>query len=318
MAFEESEFDLRTFFKSVGSVVGGPLSDSSARLMCEEEIEVLDSGSFKIDCEPVLVAGGVDGIQSQMVVCFREHRPVILSYSAAGCLSAVGLPLSVREKLQVICSEIDKEWVSGVCGNIPVELVGVGTAPEIERECVGLLSAIRDNLEQVVLRDLFDQVGNPLPASVPRTPGFEVVSEVNASGGAFIVDGALGSRPEDLRLIGIVKSVGKRYLKDESDVFALKSGYRSARFFIKAGVAGRVGRYSCYLRLHPASGLGWSHGLIRVEAFNPELLDAACAFALRNRQFSAAVDARWDRHLQIIRGVEDFLRARRPVVFSLR
>ncbi len=91
----------------------------------------------------------------------------------------------------------------------------------------------------------------------------------------------------------------------------------SPRFLMPAGSQGvTVPRYSCYVRLHDASRMAWNFGLVRLEAFKPELLDPLCALALLERQPAGSHDRRFDRHLSGVRAVEDLLRARRPTVFS--
>src|SRR4051794_15575222 len=53
---------------------------------------------------PVGVAGFADGIQSDLVVCYVEHRPVTLVWVAAGAVDPTGNLLSIRQRMAVVAS----------------------------------------------------------------------------------------------------------------------------------------------------------------------------------------------------------------------
>jgi hypothetical protein len=71
------------------------------------------------------------------------------------------------------------------------------------------------------------------------------------------------------------------------------------------------------LRLRSGRNRGWDHGLVRLEAHDPETLDAFAARCLAERQPRGNDDPRGDRHLSSIKSVEDLLKARKPYIFSL-
>ena len=71
------------------------------------------------------------------------------------------------------------------------------------------------------------------------------------------------------------------------------------------------------MRLHDANSQAWSFGMVRLEAFNPDLLDPLAARALNERQGPHSGDGRYDRHLVSVATCEKLLCARRPMVFDL-
>ena len=128
-------------------------------------------------------------------------------------------------------------------------------------------------------------------------------------------DGSLVGRSVDPRVVGIVKTTARRYMADETELWRLPKGWRSARFSIPAGNDMGVERHSCYVRLHDARRRPWDFALIRVETFDPDLCEPVAALALTDAQDGSRSDARWDRHLRGVRCVEDLMRARRPAIF---
>ena len=101
------------------------------------------------------------------------------------------------------------------------------------------------------------------------------------------------------------------YLGDES-VIPDRAGWRSPVFGLPATSTEERDVVSAYLRLYDAPGsTTWSHGLIRLEARDPEVLDAACALALQHRQSPRSGDPRWAVHLQGMHVTEQVLRAMR-------
>ncbi|MQA35293.1 hypothetical protein [Modestobacter roseus] len=125
----------------------------------------------------------------------------------------------------------------------------------------------------------------------------------------LVVDGSIRGHCRD-RLVGVIKSVeDTQYLADES-VLPGRAGWRSPVFRLPATTTAERDVVSCYLRLHPAPGsAAWSHGLIRLEARDPEVLDAACALAMRHRQGPDSGDARWSVHLEGMHWAEYVLKA---------
>jgi hypothetical protein len=118
-------------------------------------------------------------------------------------------------------------------------------------------------------------------------------------------------------VVGVVKSVDTQYY-DEADLPDLPQGWRSAVLRLHADRRGGRDRWTTYVRLQDVSRHDpWQLGLIRVEAFAPELLDPAAAWCLRVRQRPPSPDPRWDRHLGPVAATERALRARSCPVFDM-
>lgn len=291
-------YDLRRFFRSVGRFSGERALTSTPpeREEPDAPAELLDASIRRITADPLPVAAFVDGVQAALLVTHRAHRPVFLNYVAAGAVGPGARCIGLRERLTVVCSTLDREWVDSLDSSIPVEELPVELPPEVERAAIQVLGGDRELLERSLVEALCEQ-----------------------ETGVLALDGSLVGRPFDEDLVGIVKSTRKKYLSDESCLFGLPAGFRSPRFKIPAGTAGSGhDRYSCYVRMFDASSKAWNFGLIRLETFHPDLLDGLAARCLAERQSPAGGDARWDRHLASVRAVEEFLRARRPAVFSMR
>ena len=89
-----------------------------------------------------------------------------------------------------------------------------------------------------------------------------------------------------------------------------RAGWRSPVFSLPATTTEDIAVVSCYLRLHDSPGsMTWPHGLIRLEAQDPEILDSACALALRHRQSPGSGDPRWGIHLEGMHWAEYVLKA---------
>jgi hypothetical protein len=136
-----------------------------------------------------------------------------------------------------------------------------------------------------------------------------VTSTPIPEGRHLVVDGSIRAYTRD-RLVGVIKSVeDTQYLADES-VIPDRAGWRSPVFHLPATTTAERDVVSCYLRLHHAPGsTTWSHGLIRLEARDEGVLDAACALAMRHRQGPGSGDARWSVHLEGMHWAEEVLKA---------
>jgi hypothetical protein len=297
MSGQDGEFyDLRNFFHAIGSFSASrALTEAPAvRLDCDVPVELLDPDPVLVTAAPLEVDGFVDGIQSAVCVSYRSHRPVYLTYVAAGAASVDGRLVALREKLNVVVSHLEHDWLRDLDVAIPSVELPQDRPDELAGAALANLAGDRETLERVVVDEMLARPGR-----------------------SIVVDGGLVGRPIRDRVVGVVKTVQRRYLPDESVLFGLPVGWRSPRFLIPAGSQGvSVPRYSCYVRLHDASRMAWNFGLVRLEAFKPELLDPLCALALVERQPAGSHDRRFDRHLSGVRAVEDLLRARRPTVFA--
>lgn len=281
--------DLAALLKRVAQAGGVPSSgavvEPPERTDASALTEVLDEPQ-KVSAEPLEVAGFVDGVQSSVTLRHIEHRPVVLQYSAAAAVGEGGVVAAISEKLEIVHSMVDTEWALEVADGIHRVTVETSAPHDVIVAQVQHLRAERVERERVVV-------------------------ETAAGDGWLILDGSLIGRPVREGVVGVVKTTARRYLPDEAQLWKLQEGWRSSRFLIPAGVESPQDRFSCYLRLFDSRSHGWDFGLIRLEAFDADTLDALAARCMAERQGSSR-DARWDRHLSGVRMVEDVLRARRP------
>lgn len=290
---DNAPIDLKAFFRYLGRVGVSSGAESAVEEREEpiEPAELIDTHPLNIrDVSPLKVDGFVDGIQATMAVAYREHRGVFLQHVAAGCLDDKARILRVSESLTVVCAAEEKEWVEASGAGIPVEVVEATDPSGVWRRAHEIVASKREAEERAVAAAML------------------------AGGcGFLVVDGSIMARNSDRRLIGVVKSHRRRYLADETILYGLAPGWRSPRFKLEEG---SHTRYSAYLRMFDASQYAWDFGLVRIETNDADLIDAACAMALRYRGAPGG-DSRWDRHLAPVINVEKVLRARRPSVFSI-
>ena len=288
--------DLRSFLRAVGrpSFTNAGM-EPPERHDSEVQVELLEDRAAPVTGEPLDVVAFVDGIQNSFVVTHREHRPVVVSYTAAGAVGHRAKLIDIEETLAVVASNADVDWIEEVNAAehpMPVIALDPTSPPLVERAAVQKLGALRAECELVLTRRLLEDAV-----------------------GKFVVDGSLLRRPTSPHLYGVVKTTETRYLPDEAILYGLRSGWRSPIFRIPSQM-GTDERYSCYLRLHDAARAGWAHGLIRLEAFTADGLLPLAALALRERQGPGHGDHRWDRHLVSVATCEKVLRARRPLEFD--
>jgi hypothetical protein len=295
-AQENDIIDLREFFHALGSFSPSrALTEAPAiRTECDVPVEMIDTDPAEITATPIEVEGFIDGVQAALCVTYRAHRPVYLTYVAAGVGSTEGRLLAVKERLEVLHSQLDTEWVETIASGIQTVELTETRPDELASAAIAVLGGERETMERSLVE--------------------EIVDTRNAN---LVVDGSLVGRPVRRQLLGVVKTTMRRYLPDESVLWGLPVGWRSPRFVIPSGSQGvRAPRYSCYLRLHDASHQAWNFGLIRLETFDLDQLEPLCALALVERQPAGSHDRRYDRHLAGVRATEDLLRARRPTVFG--
>ena len=276
---------------STRSLTAAPLE----RPVPDEGAELIDDQPRRVEAAPLAVVGFADGIQAALTLTWREHRPVQLTYVAAGCVGTDGRLLEMAERLDLVVSRADREWVDGLGSTVDVTVLDEDRPDELDRATLGFVGAERELLE----REVMDRVTR-------KAPGY------------VVVDGTITNRAHDPSVIGVVKTTRRRWLADESVLFGLPAGWMSPRFVIAAGAQGApADRYSCYLRLFDASNRGWDHGLVRLESWDPDLLEPLAALSMIERQHPNSSDRRGDRHLASMRACEQVLRARRPVLFNL-
>lgn len=291
-------YDLKAFLRAAGARQYGSLSSPEERKDSMSDIEVVDAEPALVTAAPADVYAFVDGIQNQMLVTYRNHRPVVLAYCAAGAAGARSELVAMRETLAIVCADAEVDWVAEVNPPerpIPVFAVPDGTPPDVERSVLERVQMMRSKAEVELTTQL---VGETRPDQL------------------IVLDGSLLGRENDPRLVSVVKSARTRYLADETSLYGLKAGWRSPVFKIPSQV-GTQPRYSTYFRLHDAGDRAWSFGMVRLEAFTADLLEPLAARAMAERQGPSSGDGRWDRHLVSVATTEKLLRARRPVVFEL-
>jgi hypothetical protein len=295
-------YDLRSFFRRVGAPTGGAglAGPPPERTDMSANVEVLDAERAPLTGDPLPVTAFIDGVQSSLTVTYRDHRPVYLTYQAAGAVGAGAHLVAARERLTLLASVADADWVEQVNTidpPLPVTLLAATSPVEVEREAYTSVGDWRDRLERELVEDLVMRGSGPL-----------------------VVDGSLRDRPYHLALHAVVKDVSAtRYLPDERDLYGLPCGWRSPVFKLsrEANAGSAADRYSCYVRLHDARHQGWNFGLVRLEAYHPDQLVPLGQLAMAERQSSRSGDGRWDRHLASVATTEKVLRSRRPLVFDL-
>ena len=287
--------DLRAFFRSVGRFKKGTglKASPSPRTDSSSSVELVSPDPAEVTAEPVELIGFCDGIQAAKCVVHRNRRPVYLVYAAAAVVASAGRPVAVRERLRVLASDVDTAWAEQLDGGVVVCSIGAGDPADLEMSAHKFLGGFRADVERLLVEDV-------------SSAGF---------GGRFLVlDGSIVNRADNPRLVGVVKTTRTKFLPDETQLFSLPVGWRSATFRI-AGSGGWGERFSTYARLWDSDDARWDYGLVRLETRDPAVLDGLAARCLVERQTPGVRDARWDRHLSGVRACEEFLRSRRPPVF---
>lgn len=283
--------DLKPFLQQMNASLRG-LPDLKERNEVPDPFEMLEADPVEITPQHVDNSVFIDGIQSAKVLSYENHRPVILSFTSAGGVSQALQPVDLIETLEVICCESKAEEL--LAGGCPV---AVTTVPDSDNP------GDVDSAVQRIVGESRDKQEFLLAARLLRAD----------PDGLIIADGHLARRPDDERMLGIVKTTNTNLIGDESGIWALREGWRSPTFRVPANFGGgTVDRYSAYVRLRSSRNRQWSHGLIRVETFTPEMIDTAAAIALANRQGVRTDDPRGDRHVIPVARVEKWLKARIP------
>ena len=293
----DNTIDIRDLLNSVGSssFERALLAPVVKRTKPDFPSILLENNSKKVEVEPLAVSGFMDGIQASLCLKYISHRPVYLSYACAGVISGDKNLDSVKESLELVISQEELDWYEGLNFSMKKYVVPSNDPEVIEHLAATRLSETRNELE------LASIAGN-----------LESVS------GYLVVDGGLVGKNPNSRLVGVVKTTRNKYLEDETLIKNLPEGFMSQRFIIPAGSQGVLeDRYSCYLRLHDASRRHWNFGLVRLESFDPEILESLASRCLLERQSQGSIDPRFDRHITSIKTCEDKLRANRPSIFQL-
>ena len=290
-------YDIASLLRAVGKLSGSRALDVSPteREAPQDPVDLLEDRPSLVSGRGD-VAGFVDGVQSAIVLTYRDRRPVYLSHTAAGVMSLKCGPVASMEAVTLIASATDEQWIAELGTDIPRELLSSELPPDLERDAHRLLAMMRDKVERGIVEDALKE-----HLAVTDRP--------------LVLDGSLQGRPQDSRLVGVVKTVRTQYLEDERVLYSLQAGWRSPMFRIP-GRGESKDRYSSYLRLHDREQAAWSFGIVRLETYLPEQIDNLARVAMSVRQPIGARDARADRHLAPVRACEEFLRSRRPGLFD--
>jgi hypothetical protein len=272
---------------------GGPSTDTGHRRV----VRSVDPSPRDVRrLQPLDVAGYADGVQTRFLLRHHDHRPISLLWTAAGAVTEDATLFQFGQRLELVGSAADEVLLaklSEIGNGLPFHLLNELTPWGVAASTEELLNHWRGEMERQVVAT----------AEIP-------------AGRYLVVDGSIRQHSGD-RLLGAVKSVDTQFLSDES-ALPYKAGWRSPVFSLPATTTAEQDVVSCYLRLHDAPGsTSWSHSLIRLEARDPETLDAGCALALRQRQFASSGDGRWAVHLAGIHVAEQVLRAFRHPCLEL-
>lgn len=283
--------DLKTLMKQFAPsrpAAGAPTTPGYRRV-----VRVLEPTIQKITAEPLPASGWLDGIQNRCLLSRSEHRDLTIAYVAAGITDGASTLLHVEERLAVLCSVLDEQLVRRVDPGVPVLAL-----PELEPWNLALatgdwIDATRRGLE-------FDAL----------------VNAAESDGSVLVVDGAIPATTPRTDVIGIVKRALETEWLPDPDLLPADGGWRSPAFLLRGARADQVDILSAYVRLRTAApSQAWGYSLIRVETLadrGVEVLDAACALAMTQRQPPGAGDSRWEIQPRAIRRTEEILKARCP------
>jgi hypothetical protein len=289
------DVDLRTFFRSVGGPKdhSGLTTPPAPRPMWDGPV-AQGAGQprpvAKFGSDPVWFT---DGCQAAAVAAYvgSPKRPVLLLWAAATAIEPTCKGAGASgQRLWLSCSAPDVPWARELPGGLQVVPVASLWSRGIRCDALEMLRSVRSELEVAV-------INGSDPGDAP-----------------FLIDGSLlnlGPNPVAGR-IGVVKTLGTRYLADERPLAELPEGNRSATFELLPRTVTETRRFSCYLRLRPPQGDDWGHGLIRLEAYSEEDLERGGSAAFSWRQPAGVSDPRWDTQLDGTRIVELILRDRKP------
>lgn len=250
-----------------------------------------------IEAQPVEPVGYLDGIQRRGLVARVGHRDLTIAYVSAGTVHGKTL-LDVHERLAVLCSVLDEDLVRNALPDIPVVAL-----PELLPW--GIASATDDWID----------------GTRRRLEALAVDLAPSADGKFIVVDGRLRAECQREDAVGIVKNAtDTQWLLDDS-LLPAAGGWRSPALRLPAARAGERPILTSLVRLRDASGHHpWGFSLIRVESFEDaglEVLDAAAALAVAQRQPLGSGDPRAEIHLAGFRRTEDVLRARAPFAIDV-
>ncbi|HEU5218211.1 MAG TPA: hypothetical protein VFU23_06105 [Gemmatimonadales bacterium] len=241
----------------------------------------------------------LDGTQRIEVVGYVGTSPLIVAEVAAAVRERVG-----RETRTV---QVERRMLAvarpGVLAAAAGALAGIESAPLPDEEPGHPLQDV-DAARHVVDRARGDAERIAGTAYRSRSPHW------------LVVDGSLSESPawaRDPKMVGVSKSHSTLPFEGEDLVtyLHLSAGHRSSIFQPASRRQAPVHAWG--LRLWPWAGKDLLYGLVRVEVAASESrtvsADQLSRWVLAERAPISAPDARWDRLLYGVRGVEEYLRA---------
>ncbi|MBD3926096.1 hypothetical protein IEZ26_15840 [Nocardioides cavernae] len=286
--------DLKTFIRNLGaSRARGSATSTQYR---RTAMLVERAAPRMIEAAPLEPIGFLDAVQRRALVGRRNRLDISLVFLAAGTVLGNRL-LNVEERLAVLCSVQDEQFVRAALSDVPVvalpDLLPWGVASATD----GWIDETRRRLEERALE------------GAPR-----------ASGHFVVVDGSLPPHASRLDAVGVIKTTATDWLIDESS-YPYLGGWRSPALLLPPSRAGDRARLSCLVRLRDVEGChAYDYSLVRVECFEEagiETLEAVAALAVQERQPLTSGDPRAEVHMRSMRTTEDVLRTRVPVAFQV-
>jgi len=295
-----SQIDLKKLFHSVGGYLGEKslVSAPENRRDYEGDVEEYKEEPKQVSAPPLKTALFSDGIQNGLVLTYREQRPCYLAYCAAGVVNEKSRLVhdAFEQDLTLLVSKEDETWAEELDSGLEVDTFAETRPDLVARAALDRLRGKREDMERRVVK--------------------QASRHVSGQNEFVVVDGSLQNhKTAQNKLVSVVKTTRTRFLKDESNLWSLRQGWMSQRFKISSE-QGET-RYSCYLRLRSSKYHSWNYGLVRLETFDPDILENLAATALLEVQTVRSQDPRADVHLSLVRDVEKVLRAQRPDVFAL-
>ena len=286
---QRQEFvDIRAVTRALGRA-GGPVAASGPTYRAAKLLD-LTVAQIPPQTTPLAVDGVVDGIQCSLVLRRREHRPITLFYVASGSCSGTKLT-AIAERLSVICSHRDQEWVASRTPGLPITVLDEHHPSAVEVATIRVIDRARRAAERHIV-------------------------ETADPAGTLLVDGPVRHYNIPGTRVGVVKSLGEQ-LWIPASLLPTEFAHRSPIFRIPAESRTQADVHSCYLRIQPSTGnQPGNEGIIRLESTDPDLMDALCMYAVQHRQRPDSGDPRWAVHLSSVRATEDVLRVRSPWVFG--
>lgn len=287
--------DLKAFVQALSPdrAIGSPTPAAYRRTA----ILVESASPRPIKTAPLVPLGFLDGIQRRAIAGRIEHRDLTIAYVSAGTVHDTTL-LNVQERLAVLCSVEDERRVRSALPDVPVvafpEILPWGVASATE----DWIDGTRRHLEALAL---------------DRAP--------QAEGRFVVVDGSLRADCHRADAVSIVKDALRTEWLPDTSLLPAAGGWRSPALRLPASRADERARLTCFVRLRDADGCHpWGFSLIRVESFEDagiEVLEAAAALAVAQRQPLGCGDPRAEIHLAGMRRTEEVLRARAPFALDV-